>query len=59
LAAQLHATERSQGGLSFAAESFERLRVAGSVFRKELQRDEAVEARVLRFVYDTQPQRYT
>ncbi len=37
-------------GLRLAPEAFERLRVAGQIFRKEFQGDEAAEIGVFRFV---------
>ena len=40
---------------SFPAETFQRLRVFGDVLRKELQRDEATEFRVLGLVDHTHP----
>jgi hypothetical protein len=46
---------QSRSSLSFTAESFECLRVAGQVFWKELQRDEAVESRVLGFIDHAHP----
>ena len=40
-------------GLRFALKAGERLRVAGNLVGQELERDEAVQARVLGFVNDT------
>ena len=42
-------------GTSFPAETFERLRVSGNIFRQELQGDEATKLRVLGLVDDTHP----
>ena len=39
-----------RGGARFTAESLERLRVAGQIFRKKFQRDEAAQLRVFSFV---------
>ena len=43
-----------QRGSSFrlAAETFESLRVARQIFREKFQRDETIQAGVLRFVHD-------
>src|ERR1700719_2073518 len=42
-------------GTSFPAETFERLRVSGNIFRQELQGDEATKLRVLGLVNHTHP----
>ena len=39
--------------MRFAAETFERLRIAGHIVGQELERDEAVQAGVLRLVNHT------
>ena len=44
---------QGRGGFGFAAEAFKRLGIVRQEVRQELQRDEAVQADVLRFVNDT------
>ena len=46
---------QGRGGASFAAETFEGLRVLGDVVRQEFQRDEAAERNILGFIDNAHP----